>query len=177
MYKSYLVLINDYFSTLKRHVIFDIILPLIISGICCVMLSYKLLKFDNNFIVNTSTVIGILAGFSVTAITILTSSDNETIKKLKAQDTGITVDGVEISIFRKIYILISYSILICLITIILNTVGYLVHWSYFFKDWVIIFLKTVDVFIILHIMFVNIRNITSLYFLYFEETNEKELKE
>lgn len=31
-------------------------------------------------------------------------------------------------------------------------------------------LKTLDIFIVLHIMLVNIRNITSLYFLYFEDT-------
>lgn len=171
MYKSYLILINDYLFTLRRNVIFDILLPVFISIILGILLSKNLLHFDNNFIINTTTVLGILAGFNVTAITILTSANNETVRELKDKKTGITFDGIEISFFRKIYILISYSILICLITIILNTIGYLVPWSVFFSKDFIYVLKAIDLFIVLHIMFVNIRNITSLYFIYFEETN------
>lgn len=171
MYKSYLILINDYVFTLKRNVIFDILIPLFISVILGYLLSKNLLHFDNNFVINTTTVLGILAGFNVTAITILTSANNETVKDMKAKKTGITFDGIEISFFRKIYILISYSILICLITIIINTVGYLVPWSIFFTKNFIYVLKSIDLFIVLHIMFVNIRNITSLYFIYFEDTN------
>ena len=171
MYKSYLVLINDYLFTLKRNVFFDFALPLCCSLILSILLSNNLLHFDSNFIINTTTVLGILAGFNVTAITILTSANNKTVEKLKTQKTGISFDGVDISFFRKIYILISYSILICLITIILNTIGYLVVWSCFFERWFINILKTLDVFLVLHIMFVNIRNITSLYFFYFDETN------
>lgn len=83
------------------------------------------------------------------------------------------VDGLEVSFFRKLYILISYSILICLITIILNTIGYLIKWEYFMNYYKISILKIIDIFLILHIFFVNIRNITSLYFLYFDETNLK----
>ena len=171
MYKSYLVLINDYLLTLKRNAIFDFAIPLCGCIILGILLSNNLLHFDSNFIINTTTVLGILAGFNVTAITILTSTNNKTVEKLKAQKTGISFDGVDISFFRKIYILISYSILICLITIILNTFGYLVIWSYFFERWFINILKSVDIFLVLHIMFVNIRNITSLYFFYFDETN------
>jgi hypothetical protein len=171
VYKSYLVLINDYLLTLKRNAIFDFAIPLCGCIILGILLSNNLLHFDSNFIINTTTVLGILAGFNVTAITILTSTNNKTVEKLKAQKTGISFDGVDISFFRKIYILISYSILICLITIILNTFGYLVIWSYFFERWFINILKSVDIFLVLHIMFVNIRNITSLYFFYFDETN------
>ena len=173
MYKSYLILINDYLLTLKRNIVFDIVIPALVSVMLGFLLSKNLLHFDNNFIINTTTVLGILAGFNVTAITILTSMNNETVEKLKEKKTGITFDGIEISFFRKIYILISYSILICLITIIINTIGYLVPWSIFFAQKAIVTLKSLDIFIVLHIMFVNIRNITSLYFLYFDQTNIK----
>ena len=173
MYKSYLILINDYLFTLKKNVIFDFIFPFVITIILAILLDNDLLRFDSNFIINTITVLGILAGFSVTAITILTSTNNETVVKLKEKKTGIIVDGFEVSFFRKLYILISYSILICLIVIILNTIGYLIHWSYFFIHKTIVVLKSVDIFLVLHIFFVNIRNITSLYFLYFNETNLK----
>lgn len=173
MYKSYLVLINDYLFTLKKNVYFDIFLPFILSTILGFFLINNLLNFDKNFVVNLTTVLGILAGFNVTAITILTSTNNRTVEELKEKKTGIFVDGFEVSFFRKLYILISYSILICLITIILNTVGYLIKWEYFINKNKISILKIIDIFLILHIFFVNIRNITSLYFLYFNETNLK----
>ncbi len=173
MYKSYLVLINDYLFTLKKNVYFDIFSPFILSIILGFFLTNNLLNFDKNFVVNLTTVLGILAGFNVTAITILTSTNNETVEKLKEKKTGIMVDGLEVSFFRKLYILISYSILICLITIILNTIGYLIKWEYFISKNKISILKIIDIFLILHIFFVNIRNITSLYFLYFNETNLK----
>lgn len=173
MYKSYLVLINDYLFTLMKNVYFDIFFPFILSIILGFFLTNNLLNFDKNFVVNLTTVLGILAGFNVTAITILTSTSNETVEKLKEKKTGIMVDGLEVSFFRKLYILISYSILICLITIILNTIGYLIKWEYFISKNKISILKIIDIFLILHIFFVNIRNITSLYFLYFNETNLK----
>jgi len=171
MYKSYLILVNDYLFTLKKNVYFDIFLPFFLAVILGILLINNLLNFDKNFVFNLTTVLGILAGFNVTAITILTSTNNETVEKLKEKKTGIMVDGLEVSFFRKLYILISYSILICLITIILNTIGYLIKWEYFINQSKISVLKGVDIFLILHIFFVNIRNITSLYFLYFNETN------
>lgn len=171
IYKSYLILVSDYILTLKKNIFFDILLPLFLSFVLGILLKYNLITFDKNFIVNATTVLGILAGFSMTAVTILTSTDNPTVKELKEKKTGIVVDGMEISFFRKIYILIGYSVLICLITIILNTVGYLIYWNKIFEINFIIILKTIDMFFILHIFFVNIRNITSLYFIYFNETN------
>lgn len=170
-YKNYLILISDYLLTLKRNVYFDIVSPFILSLILGVLLTKSLIVFDKNFVVNATTVLGILAGFSMTAITILTSTDNPTVKELKEKKTEIIVDGMEISFFRKIYILIGYSVLICLTTIILNTIGYLVYWNKICEVNMIIFFKTIDIFLILHIFFVNIRNITSLYFIYFNETN------
>lgn len=173
MYKSYLILINDYLFTLKKNVYFDIFLPFFTSIILGLLLINNQLNFDKNFVANLTTVLGILAGFNVTAITILTSTNNKTIEELKEKKTGIMVDGLEVSFFRKLYILISYSILICLVTIIFNTIGYLIKWEYFISQSKISILKIVDIFLILHIFFVNIRNITSLYFLYFNETNLK----
>lgn len=171
IYKNYLILISDYLLTLKKNIFFDIFFPLALSLSLSILLKNNLISFDKNFIVNATTVLGILAGFSMTAITILTSTDNPTVKELKQKKTDIVVDGMEISFFRKIYILIGYSVLICLITIILNTIGYLIHWDKIFEINFIIILKTIDIFLILHIFFVNIRNITSLYFIYFNETN------
>jgi hypothetical protein len=173
MYKSYLVLISDYLFTLKKNIYFDVLIPFIISLILGIFLINNLLNFDKNFIVNVTTVLGILAGFNVTAITILTSTNNQTVEELKEKKTGIIIDGLEVSFFRKLYILISYSVLICLVTIIINTIGYLIRWDKVLERDKISLLKIIDIFLILHIFFLNIRNISSLYFLYFNETNLK----
>ncbi|OXG09194.1 hypothetical protein BC749_101686 [Flavobacterium araucananum] len=173
IYKSYLILISDYLFTLKKNIYFDVVFPFALSLVLGIFLIFNFLNFDKNFIVNATTVLGILAGFNMTAITILTSTNNETVQELKEKKTDIIIDGLEVSFFRKLYILISYSVLICLITIIVNTIGYLISWDKICEIKTLKILKTIDLFLILHIFFVNIRNITSLYFLYFNETNLK----
>lgn len=171
MYKNYLILINDYVFTLKKDVWFDIMIPCVIATVIGICLKNDYIVVDKSFLTNILSVLGILAGFSITSITILTSTSNNSIVELKRRLTGIIIDGVSISIFRKLYILISYSVLVCLFAIILNTIGYLIPITKFFIKTFVSIIKAVDVFIILHIFFVNIRNITSLYFLFFNETN------
>lgn len=171
MYKSYLILINDYFFSLKKNIRFDVFTPLVISIFLGFLLFYNKINLDKSFISNILSVLGILAGFSITAITILTSTSNNSIDELKRRLTGITIDGIEISIFRRLYIIISYSVLMCLLTVILNTIGYLIPWSEVCSKLLVCILKAFDLFIILHIFFLNIRNITSLYFIFFNETN------
>lgn len=173
MYKSYLILINDYFLSLKEHVFFDIIFPTILATLAGVLLHYELLYLDKTFVTNILTVLGIIAGFSVTAIAVLTSTDNPTVKELKSKLTGIVIDGLEISAFRRFYILISYSVLISFCAILINTIGYLVPWHKINKPELIVILKAVNLWLIFHIFFINIRNVSSLYFIYFKETNTK----
>jgi len=171
MYKNYLILINDYIYTLKKDVWFDIVAPFLISCFIGICLYNNIALVDKSFLTNILSVLGILAGFSITSITILTSTTNNSIIELKRRLTGIVIDGVAISIFRKLYILISYSVLICLFAIILNTIGYLIPVTKLFIKSIVCILKALDVFVVLHIFFVNIRNISSLYFLFFNETN------
>lgn len=171
MYKTYLILINDYLLTARKDLMFDLFLPFLISLVLGALLLLGVVIVDKNIIINVTTVLGILAGFSVTAVTILTSANSDNINNLKNRMLPFLVDNVSISYFRKHYILISYSVLSCLIVIILNTVAFLVPWSkYFLKETVVIF-KAIDLFLILHIFLLNIRNITSLYFIYFDDTN------
>lgn len=171
MYKSFFVLINDYIFSLGKHVTFDVILPIILGSICGVLIWNDLLFLKRDFISNILSVLGIIAGFSVTAIAVLTSTENETINKLKSKDTGITIDGNEVSVFKRFYILISYSVLASFFAILINIIGYLVPWNIFPESLTII-LKTLNLIFIFHIFFLNIRNISSLYFIYFNDTNK-----
>lgn len=172
MYKSFFILINDYFLSVRKNVIFDIILPFIIACISGFLLSHDFLYLDQTFLSNVLSVLGIIAGFSVTAITMLTTSDSDNIMRLKSKKTNIVIDGLEINVFRRFYILISYSVLISFIAILINTIGYLVPWSKIISNGWVIVLKSLNLWLILHIFFINIRNITSLYFVYFVETEK-----
>ena len=164
MYKSFLILINDYILTVKKNAFFDIVLPLLLAALCGYLISQDLLNINKSFLSNILSVLGIIAGFSVTAVALLSTTDSTNVDRLKKIKTGITVDGLEISIFRRFYILISYSVLISFIAILLNIMGYLIPWSKFLSmNWIIIF-KCLNLWMIFHIFFINIRNITSLYF-------------
>lgn len=171
MYKSFLILINDYILTVRKNAIFDIIIPLLLAIVCGYLISQGLLNIDKSFLSNILSVLGIIAGFSVTAVALLSTTDSVNVNRLKEKKTGITVDGLEISVFRRFYILISYSVLISFIAILINTISYLIPWSKLISfNWIII-LKALNLWMIFHIFFINIRNITSLYFVYFQETN------
>lgn len=171
MYKSFLILFNDYILTVRKNAIFDIVIPLLLAIICGYLISKNLLNIDKSFLSNILSVLGIIAGFSVTAVALLSTTDSANVNRLKEKKTGITVDGLEISVFRRFYILISYSVLISFIAILINIIGYLVPWSKLITfNWIIV-LKALNLWMIFHIFFINIRNITSLYFVYFQETN------
>lgn len=140
----------------------------IVSGY---LISCNLFNIDKSFLSNILSVLGIIAGFSVTAVALLATTDSTNVNKLKNKKTGITVDGLEISVFRRFYILISYSVLVAFIAILVNIIGYLIPWSKLVSIKWIIILKSMNLFLIFHIFLINIRNITSLYFIYFQETN------
>lgn len=171
MYKSFLILINDYFLTVRKSAIFDILIPLLLALICGYLISKKLLYIDKSFLSNILSVLGIIAGFSVTAVALISTTDSTNVNRLKDKKTDITVDGLEISVFRRFYILISYSVLISFIAILINIIGYLVPWSRLISPYWITVFKALNLWLIFHIFFINIRNITSLYFVYFQETN------
>ncbi|MGH1387512.1 hypothetical protein [Kordia sp.] len=174
MFKDYLLLINDYLMTLGKGVWFDIITPLFIAVISFFLFKYDIIYLSKDFIGNVLSVLGILAGFSITSVTILTSSENDKINELKSYMTGKVVDGLEISRFRKIYIMISYSVLVTLFVIILNIVAYLFPWSKLGVNLNFLYtLKTLELFLLIHIFLLNIKNITYLYFIFFNDTNRK----
>ncbi|TXK03825.1 hypothetical protein [Flagellimonas aequoris] len=156
--------------TVRWNAIFDIVLPFLVAGLCYVLMTQDLLVINRSFLSDILSVLGIIAGFSVTAIALLATSDSEGIKELKQKQTGLSVDGIEISAFRRFYILVSYSVLISFIAILINVIGYLIPWSQLISQTAIMIIKSLNLWMIFHIFFINIRNISSLYFVYFTNT-------
>jgi len=172
MFKNNYILINDYLCTLKKNIWFDIFTPLLIAIALGGLMFNHFLVLNKSFIVSLLSVLGIFAGFSLTAISIMTATNTTSIDKLKKTFTDKTIDGLKVSVFRLFYIMVSYSVLISLFTIILNTIACLIPWSKINAPIIINMLKIADIALILHIFFLNIRNITHLYFIYFQDTNK-----
>lgn len=172
MFRSYLVLIKDYYLSLKENIYFDIVLPVLIAGTIGFFLWRGDFVFTEDIVNNIVQTLGVLAGFSLTAVSMLTTTDSKTTTKLKQKLTGNIIRDEDISAFRQFYILVSYSILISLIVIVLNSIAIMIDWNRFVgKSLIVNTLKAIDIFLILHIFLVNIRNITYLYFIYYDETN------
>ncbi|WP_264845926.1 hypothetical protein [Capnocytophaga catalasegens] len=111
--------------------------------------------------------LSILAGFNTTAISILISASNKNIDKLKEISTKKEIGGKKISLYQELYIYISYSILIAFFVIIFCLFGYLLPIGELFDTCIVLCLGLFIVYLVLHIMFLNIRNISFLYFSFF----------
>ncbi|GIZ14959.1 hypothetical protein RCZ15_03130 [Capnocytophaga catalasegens] len=165
-FREFFILISDYYVISKKYRFFDIILPFIISFIfICYSKSY--IVFNDTFLGQIMILLSILAGFNTTAISILISASNKNIDKLKEISTKKEIGGKKISLYQELYIYISYSILIAFFVIIFCLFGYLLPIGELFDTCIVLCLGLFIVYLVLHIMFLNIRNISFLYFSFF----------
>lgn len=171
--RKVLVLVFDYFLTLGKNAIIDVILPILIAIISFYLIKVDLLNYDKNIIGDILTVLGIISGFGISSISLLLSSNNESIKNYKKTFTKHIVDGEEISLFRRLYILISYSTVVSFIGILIFFIGGLVQWNKFCLTSTVNFFKALSIGYISHILITNIRSITSIYLIFVNETNVK----
>lgn len=165
MYLEFMYLFSDYFKTLtKKEVIYEMLLPLIASILISICLCYgnnfeSLSKFKDNSI----TVLGILIGFSITIITVITTNNNRTIRDIITEKI---VSGKKISLYQLFLINFTYSVVIEVFTVILLMVMPIFINNYHFFQ--IIIVKIIGYsflcFVILHVLLLNIRNMTGFYF-------------
>ena len=167
MFREFLILIYDYFSISKKHLIFDLAIPLLLT-IILALFAYRTIVFNNSYLGQIITLLGILAGFNTAVVSILTSTSNHNIDRLKEKFSGNRISGRKISLFQELYVYISYSILISFIVITICIFGYLLPFHKILTTSIFSFFGFTSVFLIVHIMFLNIRNISFLYFTFFE---------
>jgi len=165
MYLEFLLLIADYFRTVtKRIFIFEWILPFAIGvGIFLLIFFGSSTSATIVFKDNAINLLGILVGFSITIITILTTGQGKNLDEIKNKITDIKINNEKITLFRLLLINFTYSVIIevsliivCLIypllieNIELNLIVKYVGFS-------------ILVFLILHIMLLTMRNLTDFY--------------
>lgn len=170
MFREFLVLIFDYFTISKKYLFFDMIVPCVLSLLMVYFIPSQL-NINNDFIGQIISLVGILAGFNITAITFLSSTSSKMVDELKAKKGIERIGGKKINLFQELYIYISYSTLLAFIIIFFEVIGYVVPISAISENWFYNFLCLLNLITVLHLILLNIRNITFIYFSFFEKSN------
>ncbi|MVX37336.1 hypothetical protein, partial [Myroides sp. LoEW2-1] len=127
--RNVLVLLFEYYLSAGKGIIIDILIPILI-GIGSFILLFNNYLFYNQALIGTViTVLGIISGFGISSITLLLSSDRESVIKAKETKTNTVIDGEEISYFRRLYILICYSTVVSFIGVFFFFLGGLILWN------------------------------------------------
>ena len=114
MYLEFLLLIADYFRTLSKRVFFfEWLLPFIIGiGIFLLLFFGSTTSATIVFKDNAINLLGILVGFSITIITILTTGQGQNLDEIKNKKTNIKINKENITLFRLLLINFTYSVIV-----------------------------------------------------------------
>jgi hypothetical protein len=173
MYLEFLLLIGDYFRTLGWRIwIFEWLIPFGI-GVAAYFLIDKnnanelAIKFNDSAVA----LLGVLIGFSITVITILHTSNNKNIEEIKAFKTEYKIGKQQLFLFHLILINLTYSVVLEVLCLVCNLCLAL-FWDRL-DNQVTTTLLCINLFFILHILLLNMRNITDFYFILFKGEAKK----
>jgi hypothetical protein len=166
MYLEYILLIFDYFRTLtKRIFIFEWVLPLIITlTILFLNCKYEFSAYKN-FKDNSVSIIGVLLGFSIAIITIITTGSGQNLENIKKKITKFKINKDALTLYDLILINFTYSVIIEIFIIVGCLVMPLVSSVVSFSNNTKIIFYSILVFSVLHILLVTLRNLTDFYFI------------
>ena len=121
MYIEFFFLINDYLKTVtKRIFTFEWLLPFILSVLIFYLLfTGKSTSVTETFKNNSINLLGILVGFSITIITILTTGQSKNLEEIKKIKTETKINGKLISVYRMLLINFTYSVVVEVFLIII----------------------------------------------------------
>lgn len=165
MYLEFLILIIDYFKTLKiKTVIYEVLIPLIISGISFYLLyTGKNTTMCSDFRNNVLTLLGILLGFSITIITILTTGNSRNLIAIQEKETEHVIGGKKVSLFDLLLINFTYSVVLEILLIIMLLLQPLIfanfNFSLIFKILGFAILSGA----VVHVLLLTMRNLTDFY--------------
>lgn len=167
MYLEFIYIIIDYFSTLdRRTVIYEWLIPIVI-GVVGGIMSYifeDVLLYD--IIENSIQIIVTLLGFTLATLTLFLTG-NSKVEETKKYLIPKKIRGKNISLYR--FIIISYSYLIVLETIL--CIGYYIAilFPYIDNVYTCLIINTLFVILMFNLLFTTIRSISDLYFIITKE--------
>ncbi len=167
LYVEFLFPIIDYARTLKlNEFLFDIALPFLIA----IVARYFIVKNDCTIIVESAdslfktviTLLSILIGFTVSSITILASTGSKIEEKMTDRHIGKT----EINLYQLTNIFFTFALFSEVFTLVVNLIS-VIMLSYNIQivqthlNELVVF----DLFLLSHILLLNIRNMSNFYFI------------
>lgn len=174
MYLEFLLLIADYFRTLsKRVIIFEWLVPFMIGiGIFLLLFFGSTTSATIVFKDNAINLLGILVGFSITIITILTTGQGQNLDEIKNKKTNIKINKEKITLFRLLLINFTYSVIVEVVLIIVCLIYPLLIENIEFNQNLKYAGFSILVFLILHIMLLTMRNLTDFYLILIKPTKK-----
>jgi hypothetical protein len=165
-YFEYIHPIRDYFLTLRANEgLFDWGAPFLISlGIYLYplnLMDFDTIKTINGYAIN---LLAILVGFSITSLTILTANTSKNIEDLRDNYTKRSLRGKPVSLYQLI-ILNFIFLLVMEFVSLLYSFGFLllIKVGNLMDSYKEAFL--LSIYLITHVVFLNIRNVTNFYFI------------
>ncbi len=164
MYLEFFLLFFDYFKTLNRRVaIFEWGMPFII----CLTLFFLNCKYDFSaykiFKESAVNILGVLLGFSIAIITIITTGSGKNLEEIKKTETNFIKNNKKVTLFNLILINFTYSVILEIIVIINCLLFPLISNLFRINHNVKLILYSLMVFLVIHIFLVTLRNLTDFY--------------
>lgn len=165
---EFILLILDYFRTIKRRdFLLEWLLPILI-GSFCFYLNYGTKETKDiadalkNISSNGVSLLGVLIGFSIAVLTLLITASSQNLTEIKSMDTGIVKAGFSVTLYELLLINYSYSVVAEVLVLIMNLLipSLAVKISPFKQKALI----GIDIFLLCHVLLLTLRNITNFYF-------------
>lgn len=169
-YTDYCFTILDYICTIKkREIFYEWVLPFLlalavyfkVSDIPGIKINAEFIKSILSVLIN---LFAILVGFTMAAIAIFATADVSKIPILQNLSDR-KIRGNRIDNYRFVFLSLIYSAIVCLLMLLATL--FITVFLYF--DKFLLFILAFLTFGTLHVLFLSIRNITSLYFIFFNK--------
>lgn len=164
MYLEFFLLFLDYFKTLNKRVfIYEWVFPLIVSFILFFLnCRYDLSSFKI-FKENSINILGVLLGFSIAIITIITTGSGKNIEGIKNEKTNFRKNNVNLSLYDLILINFTYSVILEILVLINCLLIPLLSNLFEINHRIKLIMYSTMVFLVLHILLLTMRNLTDFY--------------
>jgi len=162
--KTYIIVIYDYFkSTEKAQLIWNFfVCSILATGTFFMLYNSNNIEPAKSVINSSVSILGILVGFSISMFTLLNTAANPNIDIIKKTETGKSLYNKPIYLFDLLLVSMIYVIVGESLVLIFNLL-----FSFFFclnnLSGKIAF--GIDIFLITHIIFTNIKAISNFYFI------------
>ncbi len=178
LYLDFLTLVEDYFSTLKfREVSFDWGIPAVFSAFTYLAfsLSGSQTGISKDLAGQVLDILGILFGFSIASLTLLITSNSENISEMQNTPTyNRRVSGRPINLYELTVITFTFVLLTEMSGILLNFIYILAaSLSEAFRLLTWKFFYTLDCFLMVQVVALNLRNTANIYFVFLKVSKKR----